>query len=77
VTFLAVGLVSARLLHRRGGLFGFVGEASFAFRDPGQFLRILFQRVDTAAIVDHFLAFVEQVLQVHLGPLLGATVNRS
>src|ERR1700761_4479211 len=62
-------LVRPRLFDRRGRLFGFVGEAAFAFRDPGQFLRVLFQRVDAAALVDHFLAFVEQAFQVHLVPL--------
>jgi hypothetical protein len=77
VPLLTLGLVSARLFHRRRGLFGFVGQAAFAFRDPGKFLRVLFQRVDTAAIVDDFLAFVEQVLQVHVRPLLGATLIKS
>jgi hypothetical protein len=77
VTLLALGLVSPRLFHRIGGLFGFVGEAPFAFRDPGEFLRVLFQRVDAAAVVDHLLAFVEQAFQVHLSPLLGATVTDS
>jgi hypothetical protein len=66
VPLLSLGLVRPGLFHRRGRLFGFVGEAAFAFRDPGQFLRVLFQRVDTAAVVDHFFAFVEQALQVHL-----------
>jgi len=43
LTILAGGRVRPRLFHRRRGLFGFVGEAAFAFRDPGQFLRVLFQ----------------------------------
>jgi hypothetical protein len=73
VSLLALGLVSPRLFHRLGRLFGFVGEAAFAFRDARQFLRVLFQRVDAAAFVDHLLAFVEQALQVHLSPLVGAT----
>jgi hypothetical protein len=66
VSLLALGLVSAGLFDRLGGLFGFVGQAAFAFRDPGQFLRVLFQRVDPTAVVDHFFAFVEQAFQVHL-----------
>jgi hypothetical protein len=77
VPLLALGLVSARLFHRRRGLFGFVGEAAFAFRDPGQFLRVLFQRLDAAAVVDDFLAFVEQVLQIHVRPLLVAALTKS
>jgi hypothetical protein len=77
VPLLALGLVSARLFDRRRGLFRLVGEAAFAFRDPGQFLCVLLQRVDPAAVVDHFLAFVEQVLQVHVRPLLVATVTKS
>jgi len=66
VGFLARRLVRPRLFHRRRGLFGFVGEAAFAFRDVGQFLGVLFQRIDAAAIVDHLLSFVEQAFQVHL-----------
>jgi len=77
VALLALGLVRPRLLHRRRGLFGFVGEAAFAFRDPGEFLRVLFERVDAAAVVDHFFAFVEQFLQVHLSPLLEQPVTSS
>jgi hypothetical protein len=77
VALLAGGLVRPRLLHRRRGIFGFVAEAAFAFGDVGQFLRVLLQRVDTPAVVDHFLAFVEQFLEVHLDPLLGAPVTRS
>jgi hypothetical protein len=76
VSLLTLGLVSPRLFHRRGRLFGFVGEAAFSFRDPRQFLCVLFQRVDAAALVDHLLAFVEQALQVHLSPLVGATVTK-
>jgi hypothetical protein len=72
VTLLALGLVRPRLLDRLSGLFGLVGQAAFAFRDPRQFLRVLFQRVDAAAVVDHFPAFVEQAFQVHLSPLVGA-----
>jgi hypothetical protein len=60
-------------LHRRRGLFGFVGEAAFAFGDVRQFGRVLLQRLDAAAFVDHLLAFVEEVFQVHLDPSLGAT----
>jgi hypothetical protein len=66
-------LVRPRLFDRVGGLFGFVGEAAFAFRDPGKFRRVLFQRVDATAAVDHFLAFVEQTFQVHLVPLRRGT----
>jgi hypothetical protein len=73
VSLLTLGLVSPRLFHRVGGLLGFVGEAAFLFGDPRQFLCILFQRVDAAAIVDHFFAFVEQAFQIHVNPLLGAT----
>jgi hypothetical protein len=71
VSLRSLGLVGPRLLHRLGRLFGFVAEAAFAFRDPGQFLGVLFQRVDAAAVVDHFLTFVEQAFQVHRVPLLG------
>ncbi|MBS1883965.1 MAG: hypothetical protein JSS97_13540 [Actinobacteria bacterium] len=67
----SVGLVGPRLLHRLGRFLCFVGEAAFAFGDPGQFLRVLFQRLDAAAFIDDFLAFVEQALQVHRVPLLG------
>jgi hypothetical protein len=77
VPLLALGLVRPRLFHRGRGLFGFVGEAAFAFRDAGEFLRVLFERVDSAPIVDHFLAFVEQFLQVHLSPLLEQPVTNS
>jgi hypothetical protein len=73
VPLLGLGLVRPRLLDRVGGLLGFVGEAAFLFRDSGQFLRVLLQRIDAATVVDDLLAFVEQVLQVHLDPLLGAT----
>ncbi|HEY0278179.1 MAG TPA: hypothetical protein VGC32_07915 [Solirubrobacterales bacterium] len=71
-----VGSIRPRLLERRGGLFGFVGEAAFAFRDPGQFLRVLFQRVDATSVVDHFFAFVEQAFQVHLVPLRRGSGNK-
>src|SRR6201996_515857 len=73
VALLPFGLVRPRLFDRLGRLFGFVGEAAFAFRDPGQFLRVLFQRIDATAVVDHFLAFVEQVFQVHRVPLRRGT----
>jgi hypothetical protein len=73
VPLLRLRLVSPGLFHRRRGLFGFVGQAAFAFRDVGDFHRVLFQRVDAAAFVDDFLAFVEQAFQVHLSPLFGAT----
>jgi hypothetical protein len=72
---LRLGVVSPRLLDRRGGFLGFVGQAAVVFRDPRQFLRVLLQRLDAAAFVDDLLTFVEQVLQVHLDPLLGATVT--
>src|ERR1700742_4302121 len=76
VPLLGGGLVGTRLFHRRGGLFGFVGEAAFAFRDLGQFLRVLFQRVDATAVVDHFFAFVEQAFQIHLVPLRRGTERK-
>src|ERR1700744_1322972 len=69
-------LVRPPLFDRRGGLFGFVGEAAFAFRDLGQFLRVLFQRVDATAVVDHFFAFVEQAFQIHLVPLRRGTERK-
>jgi hypothetical protein len=73
VPLLRLRLISPGIFDRGGGLFGFVGEAAFAFRDVGDFHRVLFQRVDATAIVDDFLAFVEQAFQVHLSPLFGAT----
>jgi hypothetical protein len=73
VPLLRLRLVSPRVFDRFGGLFGFVGQAPFAFRDVGDFHRVLFQRLDPAAFVDDLLPFVEQAFQVHLGPLLGAT----
>jgi hypothetical protein len=76
VALLRRGLVRPRLIDRRGGLFGFVGEAAFLLGDRRQFLGVLFQRIDAAAIVDDFLAFVEQAFQVHLFPLLGATAPK-
>jgi hypothetical protein len=71
-----LGLVSAGIFDRRRGLLGFVGEAAFAFGDPCDFLGVLFQRLDPAAFVDDLLPFVEQALQVHLGPLLGAVAPK-
>jgi hypothetical protein len=73
VALRSLGLVGPGLFHRLGGLFGFVGQAAFAFRDIGDFLGVLFQRLDAAAFVDHFLAFVEQAFQVHRVPLFGGT----
>jgi hypothetical protein len=75
VPLLRLGLVSTRVLHRRRGLFGFVGEAAFAFGDVRQFGRVLLQRLDAAAFVNHLLAFVEELFQVHLDPSLGATAS--
>jgi hypothetical protein len=72
VPLLRLRLVSPGLFHRRRGLFGFVGQAAFAFRDVGDFHRVLFERVDAAAFVDDLLAFVEQAFQVHPSPLVGA-----
>jgi hypothetical protein len=76
VPLLCLRLVSPRLFHRRGRLFGFVGQAAFAFRDVGDFLRVLLQRLDATAFVDDLLAFVEQVFQVHDVPLLGGHCGR-
>jgi hypothetical protein len=73
VPLLRLGLVSPGVFDRRRGLFGFVGQAAFAFRDPGDFLGVLLQRLDPAAFVDDLLTFVDQAFQVHLGPLIGAT----
>jgi hypothetical protein len=72
VPLLRLRLVSPGLFHRRRGLFGFVGQAAFAFRDVGDFHRVLFERVDAATFVDDLLAFVEQAFQVHPSPLVGA-----
>jgi hypothetical protein len=69
-------LVRPRVFDRRGRLFGFVGQAAFPFRDLGDFLRVLFERLDTAAFVDDFFAFVEQAFQIHDIPLLGGAANR-
>jgi hypothetical protein len=76
VPLLWLRLVRPRIFDRRGRLFGFVGQAAFAFGDPGHFLRILFQRLDAAAFVDDFFAFVEQAFQIQDIPLLGG-VGRS
>jgi hypothetical protein len=72
VPLLRLRFGSARLLESRRRLFGFVGEAAFAFRDLGDLLGVSFERLDAAAFVDDLLAFVDQAFQVHLGPLLGA-----
>jgi hypothetical protein len=73
VPLLCLRLISSGIFDRGRGLFGFVGEAAFAFRDVGYFQRVLFERVDAAAFVDDLLAFVEQAFQVHLSPLVGGT----
>jgi hypothetical protein len=75
---LRLRLVRPRLFDRRGGLLGFVAQAPFAFGDLGDFLRVGFQRVDAAAVIDDFFAFVEQAFQIHdflssgRGPVLTA-----
>jgi hypothetical protein len=73
VPLLAGGLVSSRILDRRRGLFGFVGQAALLLGDARQFLRVLFKRVDPAALVNHLLAFVEQAFQIHPRSSLGGT----
>ncbi len=56
----------AGILDRGGGVLRFVGEAALALRDPLQLLGVLLEAVDAAAIVDHLLRFVGELLEVHL-----------
>jgi hypothetical protein len=72
MALLRLRLVRPGLFDGGGRVFGFVGQAAFLLGDPGQFLGVLFQRIDTAAVVDDFLTFVEQAFQVHDIPLLVA-----
>jgi hypothetical protein len=71
VPLLRLRLVRPRIFQRRGRLLGFVGQAAFPFGDPGDFLRVRFQRLDPAAVVDDFFPFVDQAFQVNDIPLLG------
>jgi hypothetical protein len=71
VPLLAGGLVSPRILDRRRGVLGFVGQTAFLLGDAREFLRVLFQRLDPAALVNHLLAFVEQAFQIHPRSSLG------
>src|SRR4029077_20441043 len=73
---LRLRLVRPRGFDRRGRLLGFFAPAAFSFGDVGDFLRVLLERVDAAAFVDDFLAFVEQAFQVHDIPLLGGAADR-
>jgi hypothetical protein len=75
VPLLRLRLVRPRVFDRRGRLFGFVGEAAFAFGDLGDFLRVRFQRLDAAAFVDDFFAFVEEAFQIHDVHLLGSAAR--
>jgi hypothetical protein len=72
---LRLRLIRPGVFDRCGGRFGFVAQAAFPFGDIGDFLRVLFQRLDAAAFIDDFFAFVEQAFQDHDIPILGAALT--